>query len=140
MFIFFFFSRRLQVTADIGSGCTKTHLTRNSPSNFPGKFRRKILTPRKFRPPNPTPLLTLSDRAEIHKLRSPTAQELIREISARSDLLYNSFVQVFCFFANPPLLARKGPLLINKKLKGMNNGITSKNVKHKRTGEPLRRN
>ena len=50
----------------------------------------KILTPRKFRPPTPPPppLLTLSDRAEIHKLRSPTAQELIREISARSD---NSF-------------------------------------------------
>ena len=61
---------------------------RNSPSNFPGKFRRKILTPGKFRPSNPPPLLTLSDRAEIHKLRSPMAQELIREISARSD---NSF-------------------------------------------------
>ena len=70
------------------------HFVAQAPTKKPAKFHPPPTFPswgksgRKFRPTNPSPPLTLSDRAEIAKLRSPRAQELIREISARSD---NSF-------------------------------------------------
>ena len=70
------------------------HFVALAPTKKPAKFHTHPTFPswgksgRKFRPPNPPPPLTLSDRAEIHKLMSPRAQELIREISVRSD---NSF-------------------------------------------------
>ena len=90
------------------------HFVARAPTKKPTKFHPLPTFPswgksgRKFRPPNPSPPLTLSDRAEIHKLRSPRAQELIREISARSDKLLPCFPETthshlmfmfsFCFF------------------------------------------
>ena len=79
------------VVADVWGGM---HFVARAPTKKPAKFHPPPTfsswgkSGRKFRPVNPSPPLTLSDRAEIHKLRSPRAQELIREISAWSD---NSF-------------------------------------------------
>ena len=87
-----------------------------APTKKPAKFHPPPTFPswgksgRKFRPPNPSPPLTLSDRAEIHKLRSPRAQELIRVISARSDNSFPVFqkprIATYCscspfFFSTP---------------------------------------
>ena len=79
----------------VAEGWGGMHFVARAPTKKHAKFHPPPTVPswgksgRKFRPSNPTPSpLTLSDRAETHKLRSPRAQELIREISAQSD---NSF-------------------------------------------------
>ena len=78
----------------VAEGWGGMHFVARAPTKKPAKFHPSPTFPswgksgRKFQPSNPNPPLTLSDRAEIHKLRSPRAQELFREISARSD---NSF-------------------------------------------------
>ena len=70
----------------VAEGLGGMHFVARAPTKKPAKFHPPPTFPswgksgRKFRPTNPSPPLTLSDRAEIHKLRSPTAQELIRVV------------------------------------------------------------